>query len=47
MVDLSEPEERPFARTLRPLVDTFWQLDGREGTPFTPKGEWKPFERYD
>ncbi len=47
MVDLSEPEEAPYARTLRPLVDTFWQLDGREGTPFTPNGEWNPFGRYD
>lgn len=47
MVDLQEPEEKPFPRTLRPLVDTFWQLDGREGTPFTPKGEWNPFLRYE
>lgn len=46
MVDLSDPEERPYGRTLRPLVDTFWQLDGREGTPFTPNGEWNPFGRY-
>lgn len=47
MVDLSEGEERPFPRALRPLVDTFWQLDGREGTPFTPNGEWNPFGRYE
>jgi hypothetical protein len=47
MVDLSEPEDRPYARTLRPLVDTFWQLDGREGSPFTPNGEWNPFGRYE
>lgn len=46
MVDLTEPDERPYTRTLRPLVDTFWQLDGREGTPFTPKGEWNPFGDY-
>lgn len=45
-VDLSELEERPYPRTLRPLVDTFWQLDGREGTPFAPNGEWNPFGRY-
>jgi hypothetical protein len=47
MVDLSEVEERPYPRTLRPLVDTFWQLDGREGTPFTPNEEWNPFGGYD
>jgi len=47
MVDLSEPEERPYARTLRPLVDMLWQLDGREETPFTPNGEWNPFGRYE
>lgn len=47
MVDLREQEERPFPRAMRPLVDTFWQLDGREGTPFTPNGEWNPFGRYD
>jgi hypothetical protein len=46
MVDLSELEDRPYTRTLRPLVDTFWQLDGREGTPCTPNGEWNPFSRY-
>jgi hypothetical protein len=47
MVDLSEHEERPYPHAMRPLVDTFWQLDGREGTPFTPNGEWNPFRRYD
>jgi hypothetical protein len=47
MVDLSEQVERPFARTLGPLVDTFWQLDGREGTPFVWEGQWNPFRRYD
>ncbi len=47
MVDLSEHEEQPYPRALRPLVDTFWQLDGREGTPFIPNGEWNPFRRYD
>lgn len=46
MVDLSEQEERPYPRSMRPLVDTFWQLDGREGTPFIPNGEWNPFRRY-
>jgi hypothetical protein len=43
MVDLSELDELPYSRILRPLVDTFWQLDGRERTPFTPNGEWDPF----
>ena len=46
MVDLSEPEKRPYARTLRPLVDMLWQLDGIEETPFTMNGEWDPFVRY-
>lgn len=46
MVDLNESEERPFERTLRPLVDMFWQLDGREGTPFIYEGEWITFRRY-
>jgi Putative DNA-binding domain len=46
LVDLTEQDERPYTRTLRPLVDTFWQLDGREGTPFIPNGEWKPFGIY-
>jgi hypothetical protein len=46
MVDLSEHEERPYPHAMRPLVDTFWQLDGREGTPFTSNGEWNPFCRY-
>ena len=45
-VDLNDPEEMPFKRTLRPLVDTFWQLDGREGTPFIYQGEWDAFRRY-
>lgn len=44
--DLSEPEEAPFSRTLRPLVDMFWQLDGREETPFAENGKWNPFGRY-
>lgn len=47
MVDLSEHEERPYPCVMRPLVDTFWQLDGREGSPFIPNGEWNPFCRYD
>ena len=47
MVDLSESEERPYTRALRPLVDTFWQLDGRKETTFAPNGIWNPFQRYD
>ena len=47
MVDLSEHEERPYPHAMRPLVDTFWQLDGREGTPFTSNDEWNPFFSYD
>jgi hypothetical protein len=46
VVDLNESEERPYARTLLPLVDTFWQLDGREGTPFISDEQWNPFKRY-
>jgi len=46
-VDLSEPEEdEPFARTLRPLVDTLWQVAGLEETPFRLDGTWKPFADY-
>jgi hypothetical protein len=47
-VDLSEPaEERPFERTLLPLIDTLWQVGGLEGTPFkTEEGKWNPFGRY-
>lgn len=46
-VDLSEPEEqKPFHRTLRPLVDTLWQVGGREETPFKMDETWEPFARY-
>ncbi len=45
-VDLSIPEERPFEGTLRPLVDTLWQLGGRERTPFMSDGKWEPFKEY-
>lgn len=47
LVDMSEPEEHPFSRTLLPLVDTMWQVGGREGTPFIPRGgKWDPFPQY-
>ncbi len=46
LADLSEPDEPPYARTLRPLVDTFWQLDGREGTPFLTGEQWNPFGNF-
>ncbi len=46
-VDIDEPEESPYGKTLLPLVDTMWQVGGRQGTPFRPNGEWKPFGRYD
>lgn len=42
MVDISEPEPAPFSRALLPLVDTLWQVGGREATPFTPNGVWDP-----
>ena len=46
-VDLSETEEKqPFPKTLLPLVDTLWQVGGREDTPFKIKGVWEPFARY-
>lgn len=44
-VDLDEQEEMPYQRTLRPLVDTLWQIGGREETPFRLNGEWNPFQR--
>lgn len=46
-VDINEPEERPYGRTLLPLIDTMWQLGGREGTPFKPGGVWNPFGQYE
>lgn len=45
-VDMNEPEEHPYPKTLLPLADTMWQLAGREGTPFRPKGVWEPFKEY-
>ena len=45
-VDLNEPEERPYERTLCPLADTLWQVDGREETPFRINGVWEPFKEY-
>lgn len=46
LVDLNEAEEPPFSKTLLPLIDTMWQVAGREGTPFKPKGVWNPFKQY-
>ncbi len=45
-VDINEPEDHPYPKTLLPLADTMWQLAGREGTPFKPKGVWEPFKEY-
>jgi hypothetical protein len=47
-VDIHDPEERPYARTLMPLIDTMWQVAGLEGTPFHDNmGTWKPFAAYE
>jgi hypothetical protein len=47
LVDISEPEEFPYRLTLLPLVNTFWQMGGRERTPFIPNdGDWDPFRHY-
>lgn len=48
LVDLKEPEERPYPKTLLPLIDTMWQVGGREGTPFKggKDGAWDPFLNY-
>ena len=45
-VDINEPENHPYPKTLLPLADTMWQLVGPEGTPFKPKGVWEPFKEY-
>lgn len=45
-VDINEPEERPYRKTLLPLVDTMWQVAGREGTPFKSNGVWEPFKEW-
>lgn len=46
LVDMSEPEAAPFSRTLLPLVDTLWQVGGREATPFKVNDVWDPFGQY-
>jgi hypothetical protein len=47
LVNLNDPEESPYSRTLRPLVDTMWQVAGLQETPFFKRnGEWDPFGRY-
>ncbi|MFP5267589.1 MAG: helix-turn-helix domain-containing protein [Acidobacteriota bacterium] len=46
-VDVNEPEERPYRKTLLPLADTLWQLAGREGSPFKTKGVWEPFKEWE
>lgn len=45
-VDINEPEEPPYRKTLLPLINTMWQVAGREGTPFTENGVWEPFGNY-
>jgi hypothetical protein len=50
-VDLSEPAEGlPFPKTLRPLVDTLWQVGGLEQTPCIlfdgHERVWNPFATY-
>jgi hypothetical protein len=45
-VDINEPEDHPYRKTLLPLVDTMWQVAGRPGTPFRPNSEWQPFASY-
>ena len=44
--DSADSEEPPYRKTLLPLVDTMWQLAGREGSPFKPHGVWDPFKNY-
>jgi len=47
LVDIDEPEEPPYPKTLLPLVDTMWQVGGLERTPFTEgDGTWNPFRQY-
>lgn len=45
-VDMNEPEDHPYPKTLLPLADTMWQVAGREGTPFRSTGVWEPFKEY-
>lgn len=44
-VDLNEPEDKPYGKTLLPLVNTMWQLAGRESTPYMRDENWDPFYR--
>jgi hypothetical protein len=44
LVDINEPELRPFQATLLPLVNTMWQVGGLEGSPFLRNGVWDPFK---
>ena len=46
LVNMNDSEESPYSRTLRPLVDTMWQVAGLQETPFRRNGEWDPFGRY-
>jgi hypothetical protein len=47
LVDLSKSDEQSHVRNLLPLIDTMWQVAGREGTPYRDSsGEWNPFEDY-
>jgi hypothetical protein len=45
-IDITESEPHPYPRTLLPLVDTMWQIDGREGTPFKMPDGWYPFGNF-
>ncbi len=42
-IDITESEPHPYPKTLLPLIDTMWQIDGREGTPFKKPDGWYPF----
>jgi hypothetical protein len=44
LVDPTSDEASPYGGTLRPLVDTMWQIAGFEETPFQCMKEWAPFK---
>jgi len=46
LVNLNDRDESPYSNALLPLVDTMWQVAGREGSPFRRNGVWDPFGRY-
>lgn len=43
LMDVNSTEERPYGKTLLPLIDIMWQVSGRAGSPFKPGGVWNPF----